>query len=212
MTAALRLADDRIDLSLTDFIDFAIKAGTPKLSKVREIRGRGPYHPATDYWKPLRDLVRDLHEAGTFDKHALSAFGSEYKDPKKVTRYRPACEGYIRFLGRRQMKWFAPPHAVWTPSRLRVRVNPELGLVIASTPFAIKLYFKSDKLSKQRIDLLTFLMRSQLSASHEGCHFAVLEVSTGKLFEANDTGLNLMPLLLGEAASFVSIWDSLDPG
>lgn len=211
-TSLVEPIDDKIDLSLTDFIDFAIKSGTPKLSKVREIKGRGPYHPATDYWKPLREYLRDLHEAGTFDKQALKRFAESYNDPKKVTRYRPACAGYLKFLGRRESRWFKPPHGTWSPNRLRIRINPELGLVIASTPHVIKLYFKSERLSKQRVDLLTFLMSRQLGASLPECGFAVLEVNSGKLFNSREGGIDLMPLLLGEAASFEAIWDSLTPG
>lgn len=209
MATALQLVDDRIDLSLTDFIDFAIKSGTPKLSKVREIKGRGPYHPATDYWKAFRDFLQDRLETSHFSKSALITFANEHRDPKKTVRYHQAAAGFAKFLGRKETKWFSPPHALWTPSRLRVRINPELGLTINSQRYAIKLYFKNDKLSMLRIDLLTFLMRNQLGTANPQYHFGVLEMATGTLFKAKEPAVDLMPLLLGEAASFASMWDAL---
>ena len=43
------------EISLTDFVDFVIKAGSPKLTKVRELVNRGGYSPAFDFWKTLRE-------------------------------------------------------------------------------------------------------------------------------------------------------------
>ena len=50
------------EISLTDFVDFVIKAGSPKLTKVRELFNRGEYSPAFDYWKQLRDHIADTHQ------------------------------------------------------------------------------------------------------------------------------------------------------
>ncbi len=52
------------EISLTDFVDFVIKAGPPKLTKVREIKTRVEYSPKLDFWKILRDGIRDFHRTG----------------------------------------------------------------------------------------------------------------------------------------------------
>ncbi len=204
------MASERIDVSLTDFIDFAIRAGTPKLSKVREIRRRGPYSPATDYWKPLREKLRELHETGPLDLSSLAAFAKTHPDRKKIGRYSAAVSGYRRFIGRKSFRWFSPPFTTWTTDRLAVRINPELGLQADKRRWVIKLYFKDEQLSKRKIDLLTYLMRQQLSSAVDAnTSFAVLDVSNGKLYPAAPPATDLMPLLLGEARSFVAIWDAL---
>ena len=38
------------DISLTQFVDFVIKAGSPKLTAVRQIMTTS-YSPASDFWK-----------------------------------------------------------------------------------------------------------------------------------------------------------------
>lgn len=48
-------------ISLTDFVDFVALTGGRKLSKVREIKERGAYHPKTDYYKGIREAIIALH-------------------------------------------------------------------------------------------------------------------------------------------------------
>ena len=201
--------NETIDVSLTDFVDFSIKAGTPKLTKVRALRERGDYHPATDYWKPLRERIPEAHEAGVFDIKQLVSFAKNYPDAKKVERYQAAVAGYRKFLGKKSAGWFSPPKAVWSPSRLRVRINPEIGLVLGERRLVLKLYFKTDKLSQQRVDVLSFLLRSQLQTKvSSNIEFGVLDVANGKAF-VQSSSADLSPLLLGEATSFVAMWDAL---
>jgi hypothetical protein len=203
------MPDDRIDVSLTDFIDFAIRVGSPKQTKVAQVKTRGPYSPAVDFWKPLRELLQELHESASLSRKVLEVFAHRQTDPKKRNRYPGAVAGYVKFLGRKDVRWFVPPRGVWKPSRLCVSVNPELGLTVGCEDHVIKLYFKDERLSKQRVDLVTFLLRKQLSTARPGARFAVLDVANAKLYSNQPSGVDLMPLLMGEAASFVAIWDSI---
>ncbi len=140
----------------------------------------------------------------------MEQFARSHPDHKKIGRYVAAVRGYKKFLGRKHFSWFEPPHAVWLPSRLRVRINPEIGLRIADSKYVLKLYFKTESLSKRKVDLLTYLLRHQLrSSASEDAEFAVLDVANAKLFRATQTATDLMPLLLGEAASLVAIWDGI---
>ena len=41
-------------ISLTSFIDFVTKAGTPKMTVVKNIK-QGDYAPAMDFYRPLRE-------------------------------------------------------------------------------------------------------------------------------------------------------------
>ena len=52
------------EISLTDFVEFVNKIGPPRLTKVKEIKTRPAYSPAVDFWKPLREAIRDFHKTG----------------------------------------------------------------------------------------------------------------------------------------------------
>jgi hypothetical protein len=51
-------------ISLTDWVDFVISAGPPQFTKVKELAGRGEYDPRRDFWKPLREGLRNHHQIG----------------------------------------------------------------------------------------------------------------------------------------------------
>ena len=89
-----------IKVSLTDFVEFAIKSGSPKLTKVRQVKFRGDYHPAQDFWKPLREEIVQLHQQRR-PKNDLDRFLRTLSDAKKHIRYTECVRGYKRFLGRK---------------------------------------------------------------------------------------------------------------
>lgn len=196
-------------ISLTDFVDFVIKSGSPKLTKVREVKGRDDYHPAFDFWKPLRDGIVAFHESGTTNKKSLDDIVADLKDKKKVVRYRDCVKGYKKFLGKKNVKWFKPQSAVWQSSDVEVRVNPELGLVINGVPHLIKLHFKAEVLSKARVSCVLLLMDQALKSPKKGVSYAVLDVPKGNLYASGTPDLTLLPLLVGEAASFANMWQQL---
>lgn len=201
-----------IDVSITDFIDFAVKTGPPRLTKVAQLRRRGPYTPSTDYWKPFRDELIELCARERFDTGRLTEFASSHPDTKKVGRYSAAAKGFKQFLGRRDVRWFKPPRGRWDPPGLLVRINPELGIFYRGRPWVLKVHFRDEPISRSRVELMAFLMRHQLRTnSPEGAAFGVLEVSRSKLHQPRLEHGDLMPLLLGEAASFVMMWNGLEP-
>jgi hypothetical protein len=52
-------------ISLTDFIDFVNRPSmSEKLTKVREIKHRGPYSSAGDFYRPVREAVIRTHATG----------------------------------------------------------------------------------------------------------------------------------------------------
>ena len=196
-------------ISLTDFVDFVIKSGSPKLTKVRDVKTRGDYHPAIDFWKPLREGLISFHQGGAKNKKELDKIVSGLTDKKKVDRYRDCVKGYKKFLGNKKAKWFAPHSAVWGSAGVDVRVNPELGLSINGTPHLIKLHFKAEAISKLRIDCVLLLMEQALQSKKKGIHYGVLDVPRWKLHASADPDPALVPLLFGEAASFLSMWQQL---
>jgi hypothetical protein len=197
------------DISLTDFVDFVISAGTPRLTKVQQIKSRPEYSPAFDFWKPLREALRDYHRSGSQNKNDLNNVLIELSDPKKTRRYPAAIMAYKKFLGRKRITWFDPPSDLWTFSGLGVRVNPELGLCINGQNYIIKLYFKDEAPTKNRLQTVLQMMHSTLSSQvTNGAAMAVLDVANGKL-TSNTAQPNIAILIQGEASAFVQMWNSI---
>jgi hypothetical protein len=119
-------------------------------------------------------------------------------------------KGYQKFLGRKLVAWVAPPKATWSTGGIAVTINPELGLAIGGTNQVLKLYFKDQKLTKNRADLITHLMADALGrTAAAGTEFGVLDVRHGNLFSTLAPTPALRPLLTGEAASFAAMYNAL---
>ena len=199
----------KIQISLTDFIDFVCKVGSTKLTHVKNVKDRDPYSPATDFYKPLREGIIDLHKTGG-TKSDLKKIIAAITDAKKISNYQTAIDGYKKFWGRKNLKWMNPPYKHWIVNDLDVKINPELGLEYDSNFYVIKLYLKSDPLSKNKIDQILALMEKELRPKVEDeVIFAVLDVKNAKLHSNETKDTLLMTLLVGEALSFETIWKAL---
>lgn len=141
-------------------MDFVCKSGSTKLTKVKQIKNREDYSPATDFYKALREGIQDIHRKNG-KKKELKIILEKVSDPKKIKNYSESIDGYKKFWGRKEPIWFEPPMKHWIVSELDVRINPELGLEFDSKKYLIKLYFKNDKLSKEKITQVLTLMESE---------------------------------------------------
>lgn len=81
-----------IRIYLTDFVDIASKVGTPKFTKVRQIKERPDYEPAFDFYRPLREKIIEAH-VKNYPKKYLDVALKELHDRKKLTNY-PAVVSY----------------------------------------------------------------------------------------------------------------------
>jgi len=195
-------------LSLTDFVDIALRAGTPKLTKVREIKHRPKYEPATDFWRPLRMNIIEAHEGNRGVSH-LSKSMVGLNDQKKKTAYPPLVEAYKKWWGRKTYEWFKPPTGVWTSGTVAVSVNPELGLRADGQEWIVKLYFKGDKLTKNRLDVILYLMKEVLGVDSAGATMAIHDIRNAKLFSPTIEIPDLGAMLRGEAAFIASVWEDV---
>jgi hypothetical protein len=193
-------------ISLTDFVDFINKTGPPRLTKVRNIKTRPEYSPAVDFWKPLREAIRDHHKTG----RPLDPVLDGIEHTRKAARYPVALIAYKKFLRRKQLEWFEPPIGIWTNGELQVRVNPELGLRPNGREHVIKLYFKDEPLPGRRLavvfQLISLALQDKLNAE---CTLSVLDVSNNKLLLPDPNAPDVTALLLGEAAAFVAMWNAI---
>jgi hypothetical protein len=197
-------------ISLTDFVDFVSKVGTPKITKVREIKARPEYHPARDHYKYLRDGIKTFHEEGHANKNTFfNNLLTNLPDEKKRERFTLLATGYKGFLGTKVITNEERDNVIWTHGNLEVNVNPELCLNINGRKHLIKLYFKADDLTKLRIDVILYLMQNALHAIPNVDNYSILFIEKRRLLTETDPDPALQFLLQAEAEGFLTIYNAL---
>lgn len=200
-----------IDITLTDFVDFVSKAGTPKLTVVKNVKQHhiDGYDPQTDFYRAIRKGIVQMHQRNQ-PKDALDDLLNGLTDKKKQTAYPELVAGYKRFLGKKSYTWFNPPKYKWQHAGVAISVNPEVGLEFDGVRHVIKLYFKSENLRKVQMDVVTHLMTNFLpKPQNKVTSFDVLDIRKAKLIPGQTTIPALTALLEGEAASFAQIYNSI---
>jgi hypothetical protein len=199
-----------MEISLTDFVDFTLATGSTRITKVKELKRRGAYDPAADFWKRFRGGVVELHRTGKMSAKALDDIVAAQTTATKFKNYATAAAGYKRLLAWKPGPDFPAPLRHWIEGDLDVRVNPELGLELDGRRTITKLYFKSESRTRSRVQAALALMEIALpSGASSSPAFAVLDVTTGKLMRPDGRWNNsdMATLLHAEAGAFVDIWE-----
>lgn len=197
-------------ISLTTFIDFVHKSGPPRLTCVRQAKRQ---YESTDgfqdYWRLLREQIVRVHK----ENLNLSELDEVLLHVKKADRkrnYSLCIANYKKLFGKKNIAWEGTTKALWEHEDLTVSVNPELCLNINSSKYIIKLYFKSDnRLSKQKLDVIYYLMDKTKSKNKISYTSAVVDLQNGKFLPQTTPVQNVEILLKGEATSFLAMWNSL---
>ena len=197
-----------INLVLSDFIDIVSKSGISKANAILRIKNRPPYHPAFDFYKPLREHIIDTHRHNRGKKELLRA-NDLTSDNKKWEIYDLILSNYKRFWGRKTIKWFDPPKNIWSSNEISVALNPELGLIINDVPYVIKLYLKGEKLTNAKSIINLFLMHQVLPATHnrQSLTYSILDVRQSNLLKATIFPSNILSSLIAETAYINTIWN-----
>jgi len=196
-------------ISLTDFVDIVSLSGRPKATKVRQIKRREPYDPATDFYRRVRDAIVEAHQ-NNLDKDLIDDVLPTLTDPKKITAYPIILKGYKKWWGRKAPAWFEPPSRIYSNFSVDISVNPELGLEIDGIPYLIKLYFKSKPLEKNKIDIITHLMSitlSELCPSPKSTKMSVLDVRRAKLISPTVPFRGLTSMVDAELSYISTLWE-----
>lgn len=192
-------------LSLTDLVDIVSRSGTPKATKVAEIKSRPPYEPAFDFYKAMREHIVATHRMKR-SKTDLPTILAGLADPKKITAYPSIIHGYRKWWGNKKLTWFDPPGDLFSQHGFDVSVNPELGLDINGRKHLIKLYFKADPLTKNRVDIITHLMAVVLGNQLKGSTMSVLDVRNSKLISPTVPIAHLNAMISAELAYIAALW------
>ena len=200
-----------IEISLTQFVDFTIRTGTTRVTKVRELKSRGnQYDPKIDFWRILRESIIEHCRSNSKERLEIREVLKKVLSDKKIKNFPLRIEGYNKFRSKKKISWFEPPRAEWEHSGVNVRVNPELGLNINGRRTIVKLYFKNDPLSKSRVEITRLLLATALKSDlDEEIDFAVLDVPRGKIYNSPKPDPSLPPLLLSEASALEVIWNGI---
>ena len=191
------------EISLTSFTDYVLANGPSKLTRVGTIMDQlaDEYSPARDHYRGVREGIIAHHDGkkDALDKCVAVA------DKRRVASYTAVVASYKAFLRRN------PPSdagigrtGYWEHGDLTVRVNPEIRLELPDGDYFIKLYFKAEKVSKPRADVILHLMKTMLPSRRTSV--AVLDVREGRLFPYRSPKINMGAYLAGEAAGFSEMW------
>lgn len=196
-------------ISLTEFIDFVAAGGASKARKAIAMKNREPYSPARDFYKPLRERIVETHREDKPKSH-IQALMPKIHDQKKLSNYPAAIAGYSKWWGRKTFSWFSPPRQVVSVSGIDLAINPELGLNIKGVPHLIKLYFKGDKLSKNKVDIILQALEDYLGPkSPAGTTMGVLDIRQSKLYVPTVHIPHLSAFFAAELKYITDLWDAV---
>jgi len=195
-------------ISLTDLVDIVSKSGSPKATKVSQVKNRDEYQPGTDFYKQFRDGLVGIHKAGG-SRNELAGILQGVSEKNRLSNYPAAITGYKKWWGKKELKWFQPPNELFSGSGVDVSINPELGLLINGERHLVKLYLKADKLTKARADLITGLMEEALGVASKDAKMSVLDVRNAKLFVGASASASFLPMIEAELAYIAKLWPSL---
>jgi hypothetical protein len=196
-------------VSLTYFVDFVLRSGTPKLSGVREYKERRD-ELSTDFYRPIREAIVEMHRKGLRDS-LLDEVTAAQTDEKRQRLYPVVVAGYRKFLATGSPKtFFEPPCGSLRLGDLVLNINPELGFFIDGKRHLIKLYFRTEPLTHKRTGILLSLLQRGLADQCPDHVFAVLDVRTARLHTLSTApNPRLDVLLRGEAAAFSAMYGAL---
>jgi hypothetical protein len=196
-------------LSLTDFVDIVGASGSPKATKVRDVKSRPEYEPAFDFYKQLREGIVTTHRREQ-PRAALEANIGTIRDDKKVEHYEAVVAGYSKWWGRKTFAWLDPVQGIYSRSGIDISVNPELGLRFSGDSYVVKLYFKAPPLTKTKLNVILHLMERCLRAKLDtDTKLSVLDTRRSKLFTGSGPIAALDAALVGELGYIAALWPEI---
>ena len=199
-----------VQITLSDFLDFVCKNGPSKLTKVRRLKTRPAYRPNFDYYRPLRECIIRSHREGASrleQANALNDMLANIEDVRVQIELSRVADGYRSWIGRKHLRWFEPPRAIWTMLDANIVVNPDLALFVDDVPHVFKMWFKDEPLEKRGLNVVFRLMEEALGeACPPGTEFGVLDVRRSRLFSPTVETPGASAWLTGEVAYLSAAW------
>jgi hypothetical protein len=191
-------------VSFLGFARFAVAPPGAKVAALRRVKAPRAYDPRTDWWKQLREfLPRNHRESGTPED--ILEFASSVH-PRKIASYNDRAATYASWWGGSEVSWSGGSSRIQRFPPVEINVNPELFLRVDGAKLVMKLYFSGrERLSDDRAALMVRL----LARAYSGQRVAVLDLSTGRLYEPHPDDADMDPVIVGEAAALAAMWDAV---
>ena len=200
-----------IHISMTTFVDFVFASGPPKLAAVMKakIRYQTGYDSATDFYTPLREWIIAVTYQNLTGTETLDSMRSTFVNlnTRNSHAYQECIAGFTQWWRGKNIVWNKALRSEWTQGRLAIRIAPELGVSIRGEPHIIKLYFKKQKPSKQRLQAMVHLLNQLNGRAQTPVTVGILDMRRGQLHSPTRDDSVMEPLLAGEAAAFQTMWD-----
>lgn len=194
-------------ISLTQLVDVIARKGRNKAKMVFSIQRQlaEPYDPKKDHYRALRRALQDSH-LHSDPKEYLDHFLQTVTEPARAKRYASLVRGYKRWIGRKQIDRFDSIPVLYEHMGVVVRVNPELGLVIAGQPHVLKLYMKDQPLRREDAEVVAAVMRHAYGEDGS-TRYAVLDVLNAKLHSFDPDGIKItIAMVDAELAYIAHLW------
>lgn len=202
------------EITLTEFIDIVAASGSAKYNAVKKAKKlrMGGYDPQFDFWKPMRECIVGTHTNG-LSKANISSLHQGMSDKNKLSTYPDVENGYVKWWGQKQITTFPAPKEKFSAHGVDVTVNPEYAIKInGGTRHVVKLYFKSDALSKAKVDIILYLMEASLRGKPK-CQtadvMAVMDVRRSKMFTPTIVIPGIAHMLDAELAYVAALWPNV---
>jgi hypothetical protein len=195
-----------VRVTLTEFIDFLVTSGTPRITQARAVRSRrlSGYSPQSDFYKSFRDCVRSERFRSN-QAEALKLL-VESTGATRKSSFQELSHGIMKFLKKKSIDWLPPPRAEWSYENLSVTINPEWRVILDGQCHIIKLIFKEGNISRQRAEIVNYLMEQTLEPKIGPAIFGVLNVRKGTFLSSKSKSSLINTLLECEAATFTKLY------
>ncbi len=186
---------------------------------VRDIRMRlmdPERYIVRDYYGLLRNQLRTTHwttrDINDFED-GLELFLESQKFDDRRDHYRRLSEAYIAYWHNVDGDYFAVPPTDVTIAGLTITVRPEVGLRTGRDYQALKLWFNSDRPTRQARQIIVYLMdraKEQSEWWSDRWYSAIWDIRRQNILPPIRPARDLELGLTGQIAAFLHIWDDLD--
>lgn len=196
-------------VSLTEFTEFLLAPSPRRAALVKRLVAQASknsdYNPTLNFWHQLREGFRRYWRDGGSDAAILTAVVERAAEPKKG-RFERAIRGFLRFRGRKRLRWEEPPTLHWRYKDLDVACSPDLALTDGTRHWLIRLHYQPVPPSRARVSVTTAVMRMAAArAGKSGAAPALLDLDRGSLRVGPEPRTDDASFEV-EADSFIAYW------
>lgn len=192
------------------FVDYILTKDKSKNRFIKNFKKRGNYNAAQDFYLPLRTCLIQLCKKNKCVEE-LDTMYNKLSDERKKSNYTTVISKIKEFLQNEKYDWVQPDKLQIIYGGLEISVNPELGLKIGEQTHFVKLYFKKDKISQAKVNLLLRIMQDTYRQNEDNIIVSIWDIRNG-LFYSNNANKNInIPYDLElEASNWIKAWEEVE--